>query len=383
MFFCAPYIADFYDIPALLPLSRFCFLGIVISSLAIVPRAILFRNLRVKENAIISLCSLLSSGVIGVILAALGFSYWGLAIQTIIYVSVVSILNWYYARWYPTLNISLKPLKEMFGFSSRLLITNLFLILNGNLITVILGKFYSSQEVGYFTQANKWNSMGHGIISGMINGVAQPVLNNVSDNAERQLTVFRKLLRFTAFISFPCMFGLGIVAKEIIVLAIGVKWMESAYLLKMLCLWGAFTPISSLFSHLLISRGHSGTYMWSNIALGFIQLTAMLCIHPYGIDVMISVFICLHISWLFVWFVLVRREIALTFMQLLKDVFPFALIASAVTGGSYYAADGLSNLWISLLVKVVVAASAYILLMWITRSVIFRESIDYILSKNK
>ena len=70
-------------------------------------------------------------------------------------------------------------------------------------------------------------------------------------------------------------------------------------------------------------------------------------------------------------------------MQLLKDVFPVALSASAVTGWAYYAANGLSNLWISLLVKVVVAASAYILLMWITRSVIFRESIDYILSKNK
>ena len=381
LFFCAPHIADFYDIPALVPLSRFCFLGVIISSLAIVPRAIIFRNLKVKENAVISLCSLLISGVIGVILAVLGFSYWSLAIQSIIYISIVSILNWYYARWYPTFNIDLKPLKEMLRFSSRLLITNLFLILNGNLVTVILGKFYSSQEVGYFTQANKWNSMGYGIISGMINGVAQPVLSNVSDSVDRQLVVFRKLLRFTAFIAFPCMFGLGIVAKEVIVLAIGMKWIESVNLLEMLCIWGAFIPISSLFSQLLISRGHSSVYMWSNIFLALIQLSAMLVLYPYGIHIMISVFICLHISWLFVWFVLVRREIALTFMQLLKDILPFALIAAAVMGGAYYVANGLSDMWISLFVKVTVAASAYILFMWGTRSVIFRESIDYILKK--
>ena len=119
----------------------------------------------------------------------------------------------------------------------------------------MLGKFYSEREVGNFTQANKWNGMGHTTITGMINGIAQPVFTRVADDKARQLAVFRKLLRFTAFISFPAMLGLSLVSKELIVITITEKWLPSADILQLLCIWGAFIPVINLFSNLLISRG--------------------------------------------------------------------------------------------------------------------------------
>ena len=82
------------------------------------------------------------------------------------------------------------------------------------MLTVILGRFYSQEEVGYFNQANKWTSMGYSTILGTINGIAQPVLRNVSEDTERQCRVFRKMLRFTAFISFPALFGLSLIAPR-------------------------------------------------------------------------------------------------------------------------------------------------------------------------
>lgn len=255
LFLCAPLIARFFGIAELVPLSRVLFLGFVISSLSIAPRAYLFKNLKIRETTVISLTALAVSGVVGITLAANGFAYWGLAFQSLSFVTMVTLLNFYFSRWRPSLHIDFSPIREMIGFSSKLIVTNVFTILNNNLFSVVLGKFYSPKEVGDFTQANKWNGMGHTLITNMINGIAQPVFTSIADDRERQLNVFRKLLRFTAFISFPAMFGLSLVSKELIVITITEKWLSSAAILQLLCVWGAFIPITSLFSNLVISRG--------------------------------------------------------------------------------------------------------------------------------
>ena len=150
----APLIAKFYDTPELTLLARFSFLSFFIASFGIAPRALLFRNLKVKENTIISLSSLFLSGIVGIILAANGFAYWGLAIQTMTFVVIGTALNWYFAHWKPSFRIDFSPIREMFGFSSKMLITQVFIIINQNLFSVLLGKFYTKQEVGDFSQAN-------------------------------------------------------------------------------------------------------------------------------------------------------------------------------------------------------------------------------------
>ena len=185
LYLSAPLIADFYDTPELTSLARFSFLSFFIASFGIAPRAILFRNLKVKENTIISLSSLFVSGMVAIILAANGFAYWGIAIQTMVFVLIGTMLNWYFAHWKPSFRIDFSPIKEMFGFSSKMLITQIFIIINQNLFSVLLGKFYTKQEVGDFSQANNWNNKGHALITGMINGVTQPVLASVANDPQR------------------------------------------------------------------------------------------------------------------------------------------------------------------------------------------------------
>lgn len=377
LYFSAPLIADFYHTPELIPLSRLCFLSFFISSFSIAPRAILFRNLKVKENAIISLSSLTVSGIVAIILAINGFAYWGLAIQTIAYVTVVTTLNWYFAGWKPSFQLDFTPIKEMFGFSSKLLITNIFMAVNNNLFSLLLGKFYTKQDVGDFSQANKWNNMGHIFITGMINSVAQPVLASVANDPQRQLAVFRKMLRFTAFISFPAMFGLSIIAKEFIVITITDKWLDCARIMQLLCIWGAFVPINNLLSNLIISRGRSSVYMISNVTLSLLQIITACISYPYGITTMIYLFVAINILWMFVWYYFVRREVPLTLFNMLKDISPYLLLAAALTASAYYLTSGISNLYLSLITKVVFVASIYALILWKMQSVIFNECIQY------
>ena len=203
LFLCAPLIAEFYHTPELTALARYTFLGFFVASLGIAHSAYLFRNLMVKQKAMAVTIGLTASGTIGITMACLGFAYWGIATQSIVYVGTINICYWCFSPWRPTLTFDFKPLKGILSFSSKLVVTNIFNHINNNIFTVILGKFYSGQEVGYFTQANKWNYMGHSLISGTVNSVAQPVLSSLSDERERQQRAFRKMLRFTAFISFP------------------------------------------------------------------------------------------------------------------------------------------------------------------------------------
>lgn len=215
LFFCAPLIAQFYDKPELIGLSRIVFLSFLFGGFGIASNAYMFKMLMVKEKAKIDIISLICSGTIGVILALNGFAYYGLAIQTTTYIGISSLLKLYFAPWKPTFQINFSPLKSMFGFGSKLILTNIFTQISNNVFSVVLGKFYTPQQLGFYSQGQKWMGMGHQLIGGMINGVAQPVLVQVMDDKERQVLVFRKMVRFGCIYFFSGHVGISLCCKRI------------------------------------------------------------------------------------------------------------------------------------------------------------------------
>ena len=382
LFFCAPLIAQFYDAPELTPLARFVFLGFLISSTGIAHHAYLFRNLMVKQKAMSQVPALFISGCVGVLMAWHGMSYWGIATQTLTFILLTNLSYWYFSSWRPTLPVNFRPLRKMFGFSSKLLVTNIFLQVNNNLLSTLLGRFFTPREVGQYTQANKWNTIGYSLISGMISSVAQPVLTEVSQDAARQLKVFRKMLRFAAFLSFPALLGLALTAEELITIAITDKWLPCVPILQVLCVWGAFMPIITLYTNLIISKGKSNVYMWNTIALSLLQLAAMLVTYPRGLMPMVTLFAGIHIGWLLVWQFFVHRIVGLSLWMALKDVAPFAFIALCTTALAWYVTKDISNLYLSFALKVLTGAAAYILLMWLSHARIFRECLMFIRKKD-
>lgn len=381
LFFCAPLIADYYRQPELTSLARYSFMGFFISSLGIAHNACLFRNLKVKQNAIIGMVSLIVSGCVGVLLAFNGFAYWGLATQNIVFVFCITVGRWYFSGWHPTFSINLRPLKGMLAFSSKILLTNIVSNINNNVLTVILGRYYSPKDVGYYNQANKWNYMGFSVIQGMINGVAQPVLHDVADSHDRQIRVFRKMLRFASFISFPCMFGLALVAPELITITVTDKWAASAGLMQVICVGGALIPLQNLYYNLIVSQGRSDICLWNTIIFGIVQIITALACCPYGIHTMVIAYVCINILWMFVWHYWVWREIKLSLFAALKDVLPFAGIAAVCILAADYVASIFANVYGRVSVKIIVAVVLYILIMWLSKAVTFRECLRYLRKK--
>ena len=436
LFFAAPLIADFYNEPVLCPLGRFAFLGFVFSCFGTAQRAYLFGHLMVKQTSIMQMASITISGIVGVCLAYAGFAYWGLAAQSLVYVASVTAFAWAFSPWRPSLPkdpppalpvregavtfannkdcnsehsapsltgragggsaliATLRPAWQMFGFSSKLLINSLAFQLNNNAFGVLLNRFYPGGHIaGIYSNARKWDDMAIATIGGMVQGVAQPVLresrrpapdpSHVGGGGGGSAAVFRKLLRFTCFVSFPCLLGLALIAEDFIVLLAGEKWHDSALLLSMLCVYGAFSPVVTLYSNLVISRGRSTI----NMVIGLLNCAfvwgGIIVLHAlgYGLHEMVIFYVALNIAWLFVWQACAHRLIGLRWWHAMKDIAPFFVFALAVMAVAYFATQSLPISWLRMCLRIIIAVVLYVGSLWIARAQILRESIAYIFKK--
>lgn len=226
LFFSAPLIAAFPSALSCMAVALRVS-GFFISSFGIVQNAYMTKNMMNKEIAIVSFVALISSNVVGVCLAFNGMAYWSLAWQQVIFITVLNFGRFYYTGWRPQLHIDFGPVRQMFAFSVKLLITNIINTVSNNVLTFIFGRFYPIDDVGNYSQAYNWNTKANSFISNTVGQIAQPVLSSVKDDRGKEQQVFRKMFRFTSFLSFPLMFGLALVSHEFILITISDKWIAS------------------------------------------------------------------------------------------------------------------------------------------------------------
>ena len=363
LFLSAPLIARFFHQPCLVEVSRFVFLSFVISSFGIAHNAYMTKNMMNRELAIIGAIALLCSGGVATFLAFYGFSYWSLAWQQIIYITVLNIGRYYYTPWRPSWHFTFEPVRKMFGFSVKILITNIINTLSNNILTLLFGRLYPIKAVGDYSQAYKWNTMASAFVANAVGQVAQPVLASVKEEQGRSVRVFRKMLRFTAFLSFPAMFGLAIISNEFILLTIGKRWIDAVPLLQMLCIGGAFVPFYTLYQNVAISNGRSDIYMFCNIVQIVLQLVIIGFFYHLGINTMVMVYTLFTIAWLFVWQWTARRIIGLRFREVIKDVMPTLCIALLVMAMTYFVTLSLHHLLLLLICRILIAALLYAAIM--------------------
>ena len=378
LFFSAPLIARYYHTPALVPLSRYAFLSILFASLSTAQSAYLFKNLMVKQRAKAGITATLLSSIIGVTMAFRGYSYWSLATQTIAYNVINTLLFWHYSPWRPNRHIDFGPVRRMFRFSCKLLATQITTHINNNVLNILLGHYFTAHDTGNYNQAYQWNFKCVSVIQGMIDAVAQPVLVDLRSDPGRQLAVLRKLVRFTSFLSFPLLFGFGLVAKEFIVITIGEKWLVSAAYLQMLCVSGAILPLSSLLSNWVISAGRSGTFFWITFSLGIAQIALMLLLWPWGIRTMVLAYVGLNVLWLFVWHTVVKRATGYRLRDFLRDLLPFVVTAAGVMTATHFLTVGISADWLLFIVRVPLAAALYYAVMRLAGARILQESMAFL-----
>lgn len=388
LFLCAPLIADFYDRPYLTEVSRILFLTFLISSLGIAHGGYMMKNMMNKEMAIIGFVSLIVSGATGITLAFLGKSYWALVWQQIAYISVNLIGKFYFVKdWRPHLSLDFGPVKRMAPFAMNILVTKIVNTISNNILTNIFGKLFPDRLVGNYSQAYKWDTMANSLVGNTVGQIAQAVLVEASpsDSSEgnRELQVFRKMLRFTCFLSMPLMLGFALVANEFILITIGDKWAGCVPLLQVLCISGAFVPLYTMYQNLAMSQGRSDIFMWLNIGQIVLQILIVMLFYRFSMLIMVCAYSVFMILWLIPWHHFTGRLIRYRWTDAFKDSAPFALSAAFAMAVTYWATNMISNLYILIAIRFVLAAAIYYGIMKMAKVQILKECEQFIFKKLK
>lgn len=282
--FCiAPWVADFYSKPILTSLLRVLALTIPISSLSTVLVAMMNYNMQFKKQAMISITHTLVSGALGLAMAFMGYGVWALVGQSLIATCLGTVLCWLLNRWHPSWIYSWKSFHEMFGFSSKLLLTRIIDTIYGNVYSIVIGKVYSPATLGHYTRAQNWATMPSTNVVGILNNVSFASLSKIQDDIERLRSVYRKMIKTSAFIVFPLMFGLSAVSLPLIFFTIGTKWELCAQILQIICFMFVFMPIQSLNINLIQAMGRSDLSLKISVVGKVLSLLVLFGSLPFGI----------------------------------------------------------------------------------------------------
>lgn len=299
LFISAPYIADFYQQPMLVELTRVLGITVFVNSLSLVQRAKLTVEMDFKTQAKASLTSVAMSSLIAVLLAMNGYGVWALVAQTLTMAACNTVLLNIIHPWLPKRSFSFESFKDLFGFGSKLLVSGLLDTIFKNIYQIVIGKQFSAIEVGQFTQANQLSSIPAMTMTTIIQRVTYPMMSELQHDESKLESAYLLTLRLSAVVIFPLMFGLAVVAEPLIDLLLGDEWQKAATLVSILSVGFLLYPIHAINLNLLQVKGRSDLFLKLEIIKKIIITLILVITIPLGIKS-----ICLGIiiqSYLSLW----------------------------------------------------------------------------------
>ena len=283
LFFAAPFIANFYNTPDLELVIQVFSSTLIINALFAVHNVRLTRNVDFKTQSKSSFCSAIISGVVGITLAYKGFGVWSLVTQAICNSTLNLILLTLLLKWFPSPTFSKTSFRNLFGFGSKIFIASIISSIYSNLYNIVIGKKFSATTLGYYTRADQIGQMPSQNIAGILSRVTYPILSQLQDDTDRLRNVYIKYLQLSCFVIFPLMMGLAALAKPLIILLLGEKWISSAILLQILCFGLMIDPICNINLNLLYVKGRSDLVLKLEIIKKSIAITILVASLPFGL----------------------------------------------------------------------------------------------------
>jgi teichuronic acid exporter len=335
LFTGAPYISSFFNEPQLTAIVRVLGLVLIIDSLTLIQRTILTKKLDFKLQARISFIASAGSGLIAIVMAYKGFGVWSLVAQRLSRETIYSLFLFIWNRWKPLAVFSMKSFRELFGFGSKLLASSLIDNLYNNIYYLLIGKYFSAGQLGFYTKADEYNRLPSQNISGIIQRVSYPVLCEVQDDKEQLVRVYRRFIRSVMFITFIFMMGMAAMAEPLIITVIGEKWRDSVVYFQMLCFVGMFYPLHVLNLNIIQVKGRSDLFLKLEVIKKITAVPAIVVGVIFGIKAMI---IGMMVNTLLDFYLnnhWSRKMTGYSFIAQVKDIVPSFVLAVIVSGLIY------------------------------------------------
>lgn len=298
LFLIAPLIASFYSVPILTRILRVIGLNVVFNSMATVQRANLLAKIDFKSIAIVNAISVLVSGAFGIYMAYRGGGVWSLVAQSLSCQLLSAVTFWIIGHWTPSFLFSKESFLRLWNYGVKLLVAGTLSTIIREINTLVIGKVYRQEELGYYQRAVHTTDAISGTMNEIVNTVSFPVLAEVQDQPQRLISVYSRMLSLSAFIMFPSMTLLAVLAEPLVELLLTTKWLPVVPLLQWLCFARMLTPISSINLNLLNAIGRSDLFLKVDLSKLPMTIIALVITLPISVKaVVIGNFITTFISY--------------------------------------------------------------------------------------
>lgn len=361
LFFLAPIISEFYKMELLCPVLRIQGIVVVVNAFQVVQLAQLKKNFKFKKISIVTLLTSIISLSVTIIMAYQGFGVWSLVAQNILMVLIPTIIYWTTNHWKPTFVFSKKSFKELFDFGIFMFLTSLLSTLVNNIQGLLIGKMYSSSTMGYYSKAHSTEKLAATSLSQVISQVSYPLYAELQDDKDRLVGVIKKLTLSTAFMTFPLMLLLVLIAKPVFILLYSEKWTPAVPFFQILCVAGLAICLQAVNSQAIAAVGKSkAMFSWSVVkqftGLGFMLVGFFV----FGMKGLLIGMVMK--SWL-IYLInasLVSHFIGYKLARQLLDLLPILLLALGSYLGTYYIASFIEcSIYINALIRIVVFGVVY------------------------
>jgi len=374
VFFAAGAISRFYENPDLFLLVRVMAVNLIINSFGLVETAMLTKKVDFKRQTKITFISNVSSGVIGVTLAYLGFGYWSLAIRTICQNVFRVVLLRLSSDWRPQLMYSIDSFKQLFGFGSKILGAGLINTVYQNVYNIVIGKYFSAAELGFYSRAKQFKNLPSQNLEMTTQRVTYPVLASLVGDELRLKAGYKKLVRLSFYVTSTLMLLMIINAREIVLILIGEQWAPVIPYLKIICVSGMLYPLHSLNLNMLNAKGRSDLFLKLEIIKKVLVIPVIAIGIQFGMIVMLwgmvfnSFFAYLLNSWYS------AKLINYPTTEQLMDILP-TFLHTLIMAGLAFAVGTIapSHLFLSLFMKTVVALAYLVLAGYLFKVPEFQE----------
>ncbi|ENG2092087.1 lipopolysaccharide biosynthesis protein [Morganella morganii] len=382
LYFCAPYIASFYNKPELTSLTRILALVVIINSFGIIQRTKLSIKMDFKTQAKASLIAVTISSLTAFCLAYYNLGVWSLVAQTLVYATFnVIFLNMLH-RWLPMLSFSSESFRLLFGFGLKLMLSGLIDSIYQNIYQIVIGKKFNVLDVGYFTQANQLIQTPATTMTAIIQRVTYPMLSSIQNDEQKLNSAYLLTLRLSAVVIFPILFGLGTIADPLIPQLLGPEWKPAALLASILAMGLLLYPIHAINLNYLQVKGRSDLFLKLEIIKKVIITIILIITIPYGINaICIGIVIQSYIA-LFINTYYNGRIGNLSGIIQLKALLPIWLMAIAACSIAWLITHLVTlSTWFSITMTITIAIAIYIISIRLLQKDLYQYLILNILPK--
>lgn len=378
LFFCAPLIAKFFGegYELLVQVLRVLGLRIIISGVNSVQQAYVSRKMIFRKFFWSTLSGTVVSAIVGIWMAYSGFGVWALVAQYLTNTTVGTVVLGFSLCKKPKLAFSIRRLKEMLGFGSRILGTSLIIIGFQELRALLIGKIYSSEDLAFYDKGRQFPHLIVTNINTSIGAVLFPKMSQEQDDKTSIKSTTRKTIRFSAYLMCPMMLGLAAVAKPFTILVLTEKWLPCVPMMQLFCLIYLFQPIHNANMQAIKAVGRSKTYLKLELIKKLIELVTLLIVVWISVDAIVISMAILTTAFTFVNAFPNIKYLDYSFKEQMFDILPSLGMAGIMAIIVFFINYLPLSTLLLLALQVFIGAMIYLSLSIVTKN----EEFTYILS---